>query len=470
MTDRAADKPSDATAKGEAAAKELGEMFPDENEHTRGARHSGKQTESPAVETYQEVSPYADMDQLGKLLDEGQSEEEMLGMPPYRGERSQPVTEQSQPDLSTYDPNIDATMEMNSMEDMVDIDSMETAPSPERESPKAESEYLDIFDTSNEKPSHGTDAQGRTERLNEDSANPGKRIRLTEDDYADRFFPGREEEPSRDKEVEESGSEIEEEPSASPSVEEPVAASSLDAIKSRARIGILLGLLGVVGAGAAIWLNFGTSNRVDQLEARRVASSPAAAVHAETAAIASLNRRVDKLSGRFAAHMKQFAQMQDKVALQKAAESKPAAPAAAQPKPVASAAMHPKPVSAKPAAPAAKKPKPVTTTPAVAAVKHATSGSAKPSSSARPVAAAHPSRKGEWVVNLSSFRKPAMAARELARVKKLGVQADSIKVEVHGQTWFRIRALGFASEKAARAHLKAVEKRVGISDAWIGAR
>jgi cell division septation protein DedD len=468
MTDHAADKPSESKAEGQAAAEDLDAMFPDENEHARRPRHTGQQPTPPAGATNQnsasqKFSSYTDMDKMESLLDESQTEEEMLGMPPYRGAGyTRPVTEPAFPEAPAYDLTADSDVDLDSMESLLDLESAKSVPSATQGKPKDESEYLDIFDATNDSSSLEGGAGAHYEDLHEDSPASGKRIQLTEDDYADRFFPGRSEEPSRETGSEDSGREAEAESSASRLPEEPAAASSSPgALKSRTNIGILLGLLGVIGSALALWMNLGISDRVAHLETQRIAQAPAVKTHDQSAAIASLNHRLDELSGQFAAHMKQVAQTEAGSAptapAAQAAPEKPAAPVTVPAQPAAQTAPE-KPAATKPAVPAA-----VPAQPAAAA-------SAKPSPATKPMVVAQSPKGGEWVVNLSSYSTPAAAGRELARLKKLGIQAESVKVGVNGRTWYRLRALGYASEKEAREQLKIVEKQVGITDAWIGVR
>lgn len=463
MTDHAADKPSKATTEGKEAADDLDVVFPDENARARSSRYTSQQRMPPSGQPNQIPSPYDDIDNMENLFDESQTEEVMLGAPSYGGANyTDNATGPNLPDNSAYDLAVDSGVDLGAVDSMLDTEPVAEAPSGGQKKPEDNPEFPDIFDTSNEGSPLGRGVDDHFERLHEDSPASGKRIQLTEDDYADRFFPGVDEEVSRETNPEESGRGVESEPSASRLPEEVAASSSLGAIKSRTNIGILLGLLGIVGSAAAVWMNLGTSDRVDRLETQRAVHAPVAKTQDQSAAIASLNRRLDELSGQFAAHMKQVAKMQAKpVSVERAAPAEKQAAA----KPAAAVTTHEKPAIAAPEKKAVPKGH-ATTKPTVSVAKK----SMQPpdaSSAAKPVVAP---KGSEWVVNLSSFSSPAAVNRRLAHLKKLGIQAESIKVTVHGRTWYRLRAIGYASEKEAREQLKVLEKKVGIKDAWIGVR
>lgn len=469
MMDNAADKPSESKIEDEPAAAEHDLIFPDENENISVRKHGAQQqqTTPPPAEKEQKFSSPVDIDDMEGLLDEGRTEEEILGMPSYGGVNgTKPASEPAFPDTPAYDPTANSAAGMGSMENMVDLESAGSAQSTTQEKSKEESEFMDIFDASNDSPSLEGGMEDRFDDLHEDPLDSGKRIQLTEDDYADRFFPGRDDTSSYHTDTEEDDHGAQAASNGASAEDSGPAPSSLGALKSRTNIGILLGLLGVIGSAVALWLTLGISDQVAHLETQRSVKAPVVKTADQSAAIASLNRRLDKLSGQFAEHMKQVAESQARPA--------PAAPEAqiASAKPVATSAVAVKPASkpavkkqavSKPASPAA-----VPVKPAMAKQKVPTPAKASPA--AKPVLAAQPSKRGEWVVNLSSFGAPAAAASELARLKKLGVQAESIKVVVHGRTWFRLRVPGYASEKVAREQLKVLEKQVGIKDAWIGVR
>jgi len=90
----------------------------------------------------------------------------------------------------------------------------------------------------------------------------------------------------------------------------------------------------------------------------------------------------------------------------------------------------------------------------------------KPASSRSKPAAA----SGGWVVNLTSVASEAAAEEELKRLKGLGIDAESARVEINGKPWYRIRVGGFADSAAAQAKRDELARKLGIKDGWIGRR
>jgi len=206
-------------------------------------------------------------------------------------------------------------------------------------------------------------------------------------------------------------------PEASPAKE----SAAPPATQPRADLATVLALVGIIGALGALWMVFGLSGRMDQLESQLGAMQNNRATLNQRKDIASLNQRVDELGTQFAAHLKAIAQ------------TKEASPA---------------PDVEKPAAPV-----PVATKPVVTAMKPAMD-----------------SGHGQWVVNLTSLSHAAAADNEVTRLKKLGIRAESIKVMTQGKTWYRIRVPGFANAKEADRQRRLLGNRLGIRDTWIGKR
>jgi len=193
------------------------------------------------------------------------------------------------------------------------------------------------------------------------------------------------------------------------------------AAQSRTGPATALGLIGIIAAAGALWMIFGMSNRMDQLESQFATMQQHAAVSGPGKDIALLNQRVDELGTQLAAHLKTIARTKE---------------------------VTPVPDVKKPSAPA-----PVATKPVVTAIKPAAD-----------------SGHDLWVVNLTSLSHDTAANSEVARLKGLGIRAESIKVMTQGKTWYRIRVPGFSSAEEADRQRKILSKRLGIRDTWIGKR
>ncbi len=73
-----------------------------------------------------------------------------------------------------------------------------------------------------------------------------------------------------------------------------------------------------------------------------------------------------------------------------------------------------------------------------------------------------------WVINLTSVSTKEAADQELARLKELGIEAEAIRTQARGRTWYRIRVGGFESMEAAEARSKELAQQLGIADIWVG--
>jgi len=206
-------------------------------------------------------------------------------------------------------------------------------------------------------------------------------------------------------------------PKTSP-VEEPAVTP---APHPRTGLATALGLIGMTGALGALWMVFGLSGRMDQLESQLAAMQNNSTTLNQRNDIDSLSQRVDELSTQLTAHLKAVAQIKE---------------------------ASPVPDVKEPSAPA-----PVTTNPAVIAIKPAMD-----------------SMHGAWVVNLTSLSHAVAANNEVAHLKKLGIRAESIKIKTQGKIWYRIRVSGFISAEEADRQRKILGNRLGIHDAWIGKR
>jgi TolA-binding protein len=88
------------------------------------------------------------------------------------------------------------------------------------------------------------------------------------------------------------------------------------------------------------------------------------------------------------------------------------------------------------------------------------------SSAAAP--ASFPAKKGEYAVILRSMGSEKAAVKELARIRGMGIAADSIPVQIRGKKWYRIWVTGFPDIQTALKQKKMLSKKLGIHDAWIG--
>ena len=76
-----------------------------------------------------------------------------------------------------------------------------------------------------------------------------------------------------------------------------------------------------------------------------------------------------------------------------------------------------------------------------------------------------------WVVNLASFKKRALAEKEQKRFNALGLESIIHQAQVMETTWYRVRIEGFSSAVTARKYMKILQSECdGIKDAWVSSR
>jgi len=72
-----------------------------------------------------------------------------------------------------------------------------------------------------------------------------------------------------------------------------------------------------------------------------------------------------------------------------------------------------------------------------------------------------------YIINLSSHYSEVAAAAEQGRLKRLGINTEISVATVRGHTWYRLRSVQRVAAKDARAQLLKLQKKAGISGAWL---
>ncbi len=192
--------------------------------------------------------------------------------------------------------------------------------------------------------------------------------------------------------------------------------------RPRTGMATAFGLLGILGASGALWVNSTLSDRIGQLETQPSSSQEAATVPNQSGEIALLNRRMDTLETTVSSLMAIASKPVPAVTAQTDSSDLPVIP--------------------------------------VAPVKPVIADVQMPSGN----------HQGIWVLNLISLNNAVAADHELKRLQQLGIHAENVKAEVQGKTWYRIRIPGFASVEEATRQRKILANRLGIHDTWIGKR
>jgi len=212
--------------------------------------------------------------------------------------------------------------------------------------------------------------------------------------------------------------------------------------KNHATMATAFSLLALAGAAGALLMAIQMSDHLAHLDTQLSNTQEHSPVRDQSGEIADINRRLDDLGRTVAARI--------------------ATPAETATKDTA-------PPAKAPVSPSVVKPKPEVQPPAA----DSKASAAKPAPGIQAIAAASgtPATNPEtdpWVVNLTSLNSAAIAKRELAHLRKLGVPAEDIVVNIHGKRWHRLRVTGFASAEKARKERKALADRLAIKGTWIG--
>ena len=82
-------------------------------------------------------------------------------------------------------------------------------------------------------------------------------------------------------------------------------------------------------------------------------------------------------------------------------------------------------------------------------------------------AATTPAARGDWVINIGSYRREKIAARKMAEFRKQGVSTELVTATVRGKTIYRVQVPGFVSMAEARDHAGQVQETLGLKETWI---
>jgi len=210
----------------------------------------------------------------------------------------------------------------------------------------------------------------------------------------------------------------------------------------------IVALLAAAGAAAMLlWMNLGLSNRVSNLEDEIATLKVSTSKKDNSKELTDIGNQLDSVTQALANHLKMRARSRNG---QKTSTIQPVRPLP-QTQPLARLAI-PNNSSH-------------SNTPNVL-----NSRLLPPPVSSAPAPQYQSSSGGGWVVNITSVSDPQSASEEVARLRGMGINAESIRAVSNGRVWYRIRVPGFATDSAARAQRGALEARLGIRDTWIGRR
>jgi len=218
----------------------------------------------------------------------------------------------------------------------------------------------------------------------------------------------------------------------------------------------------LAGAGAAamlLWMNLGLSSRVASLE-ETIAQLKEPAKNTNVAAeMADISNQLDSVTQALANHLKSQAKnrntrsvaaIQPRLAPALPRQTIPRAPISIQPIPGNNIANNRQPSGG---------------------YGNALSNRSLPPPISSPSSYPTQNRGNRgWVVNITSVSDQESAYQEVARLRRMGINAESVRAVSNGRVWFRIRVPGFATDHEARAQRGALEAQLGIRDTWVGPR
>ncbi len=232
---------------------------------------------------------------------------------------------------------------------------------------------------------------------------------------------------------------------------------------------IIVALLAGAGAAAMLlWMNLGLSNRVASLE-ETIAQlkEPAKNTNLSTE-IADISNQLDSVTQALANHLKSQAKNRN-----------PRSIAAIQPRLAPTLPRQTIPRATIPRTENTRAPISIQPVPDnnIANNRQSSGGynnvlrnrSLPPPISSSSYPAQNRSNRG-WVVNITSVSDQESAYQEVARLRRMGINAESVRAVSNGRVWYRIRVPGFASDSEARAQRGALEAQLGIHDTWVGPR
>ncbi|MDQ6986685.1 MAG: SPOR domain-containing protein [Mariprofundaceae bacterium] len=232
---------------------------------------------------------------------------------------------------------------------------------------------------------------------------------------------------------------------------------------------IIVALLAGAGAAAMLlWMNLGLSNRVASLEETISQLNEPAKKTSITAEIADISNQLDSVTQALANHLKSQAKNRN-----------PRSVAAIRPRLAPALPRQTIPRAASPRATTPQATISIQPIPGNNANNRQPSGGYSnvlsnrslppPISSPSTYPAQNHANRG-WVVNITSVSDQESAYQEVARLRRMGINAESVRAVSNGRVWYRIRVPGFATDSEARAQRGALEAQLGIRDTWVGLR
>jgi cell division septation protein DedD len=79
-----------------------------------------------------------------------------------------------------------------------------------------------------------------------------------------------------------------------------------------------------------------------------------------------------------------------------------------------------------------------------------------------------PTASGNWFVNFGSYGQEDIARRWAGRLQPDAGRVIVTTGDKDGRTFYRVRVVGLASQEAANATARALERKYGLDRLWVG--
>lgn len=208
-------------------------------------------------------------------------------------------------------------------------------------------------------------------------------------------------------------------------------------------------------AGLLLWMNLNLSSQMSKLEVSIADQQKPVSAQGSMRQLANVSKQMDELTRTLDEHLRIYSEKQAEM---EAARSMNAASEETPP-------MHESPSLS---ATLPIQPAPAGTMPETTANQSENKHSLPAPISATDTASTKPSSGASWVINLASVSNSDSANKEVARLRKMDINAEASRAESKGKVWYRIQAVGYGSYDEAISARPSLEGKLGISGTWVG--
>jgi cell division protein FtsN len=79
----------------------------------------------------------------------------------------------------------------------------------------------------------------------------------------------------------------------------------------------------------------------------------------------------------------------------------------------------------------------------------------------------HARATGNWLVNVSSEKSPALAEKVQHILQKSGIDSVVSESLINGRLWYRVQITGFESKESAKNYMEQFQQKQGMTGLWV---